>query len=320
LLVVIVFAAGFLKPLEALGGQGQRGTISGQVVLPSGLPVNERIKVTLTGTRVPYVISYTDTKGRFMFTGITDGTYMLEVQADIDLYFPVSQEVRVIYGAHPGIIISLREKTGTAKKSTTSVVSAGELDREVPEAAKKEFEKGVELSGKGKIKDAVERFKKAVTLYPNYLMARNNLGAQYLKLGQWGDAAEQFEAAIVIDSKAFNPRLNLAVAQIELRNYDQAVEQLNQAISIDSSSSAAHLYLGIASIGAGEIDQAERELSTSLSLGGPENSLPHFFLALVYMRKGERDPAVRELNAYLKKTPDGDKAPRAKQLLDKLKQ
>jgi len=260
---------------------------------------------------------YTDNKGRFVIPNVSDGTYTLEVQADSNLYEPVTQEVRVIYGAHPGLIITLREKKHSASKSNTNVISAGELAQEVPDGARKEFEKGAQFSNEGKIQDAIERFKKALAIFPAYLMARNNLGVQYLKQGQWPKAAEQFEAAIEIDSKALNPRQNLAIALIEQKKYAQAIEHLNRAISMDSSSSTTHLYAGIASLGIDEIDQAERELSTALSLGGPENA--HFYLALVHLKKGEREPAVRELKAYLEKLPKGEKAPRARQLLEKLR-
>jgi len=245
--------------------------------------------------------------------------YTVEVEGDSSLYEPVTQEVRVIHGAAPALLINLKEKPGTVRKSMPSVVSAAELDQQVPEAARKEYEKGVEFSGQRKIQDSIERLKRAIDIFPTYLMARNNLGVQYLKLGQWEEAAEQFEAAIEINSKALNPRQNLALALIEQKKYAQAIEHLNQAISIDSSSPTTHLYAGIASLGIDEIDQAERELSAALSMGGAEYSNAHFYLALVYMKKGERDPAIRELKAYLEKLPKGEKAPRARQLLEKLK-
>jgi Flp pilus assembly protein TadD len=298
----------------------QRGTISGRVVLPTGPSVNNRIRVTLSGPRVTSVTAYTDNKGRFVFGNVSDGTYTLEVTADSTVYEPVTQEVRLIYGAHPGLIITLKEKAGAARTSNANIISTSEVDQNVPDAAKKEFEKGARLSDKGKIEDAIECFRKAIAIYPTYLMAINNLGVQYLKLGKWPEAVERFQAAIQVDVKAFSPRLNLAIALIEQKKYAEAVEDLYQAISLDSSSPGAHLYLGIASLGTEEVDQAERELSTALSLGGNSYSLAHFYLALAHMKRGERQQAISSLNAYLEKMPKGDKAPRARQLLEKLKQ
>src|SRR5215216_5947687 len=101
LLVLVVFSAA--------SGQ-QRGNITGQVVLPSGQPVNNRIKITLSGYRISSSTTYTDNKGRFTFSNVSDGTYSLEVEGDSRFYDAASQEVRVIYGSHPGLIITLKEK------------------------------------------------------------------------------------------------------------------------------------------------------------------------------------------------------------------
>jgi Flp pilus assembly protein TadD len=311
--------AGFFAPTAERYVRQQRGSISGQVVLPSGHQVNTRIRITLTGYRLTPSTTYTDNKGRFSFQGISDGIYSVQVEGESNLYEPVSQEVRVIYGASSPLLITLREKAGAANRSKAGVVSVGELDEQVPDEAKKEFEKGAELSDKGKFQDAIERFKKALAILPNYLRARNSLGVQYLKLGRWAEATEQFEKAIQINPKALGPRQNIASALIEQKKYAEAIEHLNQALSIDSSSPTAHLYAGIASLGVDEIDQAERELSTALSLGGADYSNAHFYLALVYVKKGQRELAIRELNAYLEKLPKGEKAPRARQLLEKLK-
>jgi tetratricopeptide (TPR) repeat protein len=297
----------------------QRGNINGQVVLPSGQQVSNRIRITLSGYRVSSVVTYTDNRGRFVFQNIGDGTYTLEVEGDQNLYEPVTQEVRVTYGGHPVLVITLREKRNSTARSNSNVVSTGELDQQVPEEARKEFEKGAQFSEKGKFQDAIVHFKKAIAILPGYLMARNNLGVQYLKLGRWSEAAEQFEEAIEIDSKALNPRQNIAIALIEQKKYEKAIEHLNHALSIDSSSPVTHLYAGIASLGVEEIDQAERELTLALSIGGSEYANAHFYLALVHMKKGAREPARRELTAYLEKLPKGEKAERARQLLERVK-
>ena len=309
------------KPLtlaSTASANPQRGSISGQVLLPSGQQLTFRIRVTLSGYRVPSVTTYTDNKGRFSIPGISDGTYNLEVQAESGPYATVNQEVRVIYGAHPMLVITLRER-GAPAKQNAGVISAAEIDHDIPDAARKEYEKGIQYSDKGKIEDAIDRFKKAIAISPNYLMAHNNLGAQYLKLGKWPEATKQFEAAIAINPKALNPRQNLAIALIEQKQYAEAIEHLNEALSIDSSSPVAHLYAGIASLGVDDADQAQRELSTALSLGGEEYSNAHFFLGLAHMKKGEREPAIREFKTYIEKSPKGEKVPRAKELLEKLR-
>jgi tetratricopeptide (TPR) repeat protein len=137
-------------------------------------------------------------------------------------------------------------------------------------------------------------------------------------MGKWSNAAEQFEAAIKINGRAFSPRLNLAIARCEEKKYTEALMSLNEALAIDNTSAAAHFYAGIASLGTDQLEQAQRELTTALSLGGDKFPLAHFFLGLVHMKNGATAQAKLALTSYLEKEPNGDKAQRARQLLDRL--
>jgi tetratricopeptide (TPR) repeat protein len=296
-----------------------RGSIVGRVVLPSGEAVSSRVRVTLSSIRDPENSSiYTDMNGGFGFGNLAEGTYTLEVIGDAKLYEPVVQEVRLIRAMQMRLIINLKEKASAPDKGSAYVVSVGEVDPNVPQAAKKEYEKGTKLVGEGKLQEAIARFKQAIDHYPKYLMARNDLGVQYLKLKKFDEATEQLEAALEINNKALYPHLNLAIVLVEQKLYTQAIDHLNQAMAINSSSPAVHLYLGIASAETDNLETAERELGVALSMGGAEFSVAHFHLAGVYMKRGERDGAIRELKAYLEKSPGGEHVIKARALLKEL--
>jgi Flp pilus assembly protein TadD len=289
------------------------------VVLPSGLPVNNSVRVTLVSTSTPSLTTYTDNKGWFLFTGLREGNYSIEVLGDSQLYDPTVQEVRLIHATHVTLIITLNEKSPSSdSKSGGRVVSASEADRNVPRAARRLYETGVSLANQGKALEAIEQFKKAIAIYPPYLLARNDLGAQYLKLKQLDPAAEQFEAAVEIDEKALNPRLNLGAVRIEQKRFFEAIDHLSLAVSIDGSSPSARLLFGIASLETSELETAQRELVKAVSLGGSEFAIAHYYLAHVHMRRGERTGAVNELRTYVAKHPQGEKAPQARALLDRL--
>src|ERR1044071_888200 len=236
-----------LPPPVSSTGSGS-GSITGRVVLPSGDSVNGRLRIILSTIENPGMLSYTDNNGGFGFRNLREGNYTLEVLADREVYEPISEQVRVNRGMQVVLLINLREKLTAAKKNIGAVVSAAEADPNVPEAARKEYEKGIRLAAQDRIPEAIERFKGAIGLYPKYLMAPNDLGVQYLQLKRTGEALEQFEAAIEINQKAFNPRLNIGIALVNQKRYTEAIDNLTQAISINSSSAAAHLYLGIAAL------------------------------------------------------------------------
>lgn len=309
-----------LPPPVSSNGSGT-GSIKGRVVLPSGHPVNDRIRITLSTIENPGMSSYTDNNGGFGFPGLREGYYTLEVVADYKLYEPIVEQVRVNRGMQVVLTINLKEKS--SKKETPAggaVVSAGELDQRVPAPARKEYDRATDLVKEGKPAQAIEHYKRAIDFYSDYLMARNDLGVQYLKFKRLAEAAEQFEAAIEINAKVFNPRLNLGIVLVEQKRFSEAIEHLNHALSIDSAQPAAHLYLGISFLETDDLPAAERELSKAVTLGASEYSIAHYYSAQVEMKKGDRDAAIRELKAYLASSPNGEKVAQARSLLEQLTQ
>lgn len=305
-------------PSANTGVGGGRGGIVGRVVLPSGQPVGERCRVSLSSILETDRTVYTDNNGGFGFGSLPEATYTLEVAGDPKLYEVVLQEVRLLRGMQVRLVINLKERKSSASNSEP-VISAAEVDPNVPNAARKEYEKGTRLAAEEKITEAIERFKQAIELYPAYLMARNDLGVQYLKLKRTTEAVEQFEGAIEINPKAFNPRLNMGIALVNQNKYTDAIDHLTQATSINSSSPSAHLYLGIAALETDDLATALREIDAAQSMGGPEYSLAYYFRARVAMKKGEREQAISQLNAYLKNAPNGEYASKARTLLEELR-
>lgn len=294
------------------------GSISGRVVLPSGHPVEGAVRIALSTPEDPGLQTYTDNNGNFNFNNLTEGTYTIEVLADRKVYEPVSEAVRLVRSARMNLTIYLREKAKPSH-AAGNVISAAESNQKIPPSAKKEYEKATGLLDEGKALEAIERLKRAISIFPDYLIARNDLGVQYLKLNRIVEATEQLEAAVEINSKAFNPQLNLGIALVKHKKYTEALDHLQLAASLDSSSPAVHLYLGIVQVELDDLVVGERELTSALSIGGEQYAVAHFYLAAALMKKGERQPAIRELVAYLKTSPTGDEAGHARRLLEKLK-
>ena len=214
-----------MPPPVSNNGSGS-GTITGRVVLPSGHPVNGRVRITLSTMENPGMSSYTDNNGGFGFRSLREGNYTLEVVGDYKLYEPVVEQVRVNRGMQVVLMINLKEKTPSNERPVGAVVSAGELDQRVPAPAKKEYDKATSLVKEGNPAQAIDHYKRALEIYSDYLMARNDLGVQYLNLKRLAEAAEQFEAAIEINAKVFNPRLNLGIVLVEQKKFLEAIDHL----------------------------------------------------------------------------------------------
>src|SRR5262249_34384135 len=144
---------------------------------------------------------------------------------------------------------------------------------------------------------------KAITIFPDYITARNSLGVQYLKSQRWAEAAEQFTAILEKKPKYFAARLNLGIVFYEQKRFNEAIEELSQAVSLDSTNAAAHLFWGIAALEMNDLVVAERELVKALLFGGERYSNAHYYFAHVYLKTGRREQAARELKIYLETSP-----------------
>jgi tetratricopeptide (TPR) repeat protein len=314
---VLLLGLLFLLPASASAQRG--GSISGNVLLPNGAALNERAKVVLQTDRGIKSNVYTDNRGRFQFDRLTPSIYEVVIEVDGDRFETAKVSVEVFPGSPVMINVNLKEKKPKGSGNAGKVISTGELDTAIPAAAKKEFDRASEASKSGKADDAIAHFRKAIALYPQYVMAHNDLGAELLGQGKLDDAAEELRRAIQLDPKAFNPHLNLGIVLVEKREFSEAAVELKTALELQPNSPAARLYHGLALAGSNALDDAERELKTAHELGGPTYAVALFHLGQLYMDKGERDLARKTLESYLREAPNDGNAPQARKLLELLR-
>jgi Tfp pilus assembly protein PilF len=293
-----VWAAIVVTVLCVCAAMGQAGTsstgsIRGRVVLPNDAPVFESVSIRLESLRGVRSTGFTDNQGNFSFRALPIGIYEVVVEADRNLFDLVSTKVEVFPNAPSVVTVVLRRRTDAVKeKPGGNTISTGELDPNIPSAAKKEFELAASAAKDKNPEKAIAHLHKAIAIYPRYLKAHNDLGAQLLISGQLDEAAESLARAIEIDPKAFNPRLNMGIVLVQQQRFEEASVELSSALSLESNSASARLYYGRALVGLNNLDAAEKELKTAYDIGGTAYALALFDLGQLYMGKGERDAAV----------------------------
>jgi Flp pilus assembly protein TadD len=302
----------FLLPALAVA---QRGRITGNVVLPNGSFLNERARVKLQTDHGVKSDVFTDDQGRFQFNSLVPTVYTIIVEADRNRFEIATATVEVFPNAPVLLTITLAEKKADGSKKAAGTVSAGELNAAVPPKAKKEFERATEASREGKTDEAIAHLKKAIELYPGFLMAHNDLGTQLLAKSRFDEAENEFRRAIELDPSAFNPRLNLGILLVEQHRFSEATEALKQAISLDGNSPAARLYDGVALAGLNNLDAAVQELKAAHELGGATYALALFHLGEVYLNKNDREQARKAFESYLREAPNAANAAEVRQLM-----
>ncbi len=138
------------------------------------------------------------------------------------------------------------------------------------------FARALELQQAGDTLGAIETYKAALTLEPDRADALSNLGAAYVRLGQFDDAITHYEAALKSDSTKSAVRLNLALAYYKSARPNQAIAQLKRVLASDPEARNAYLVLADCYLQTGQ----DREVVALLK---PRESLFADDLAYAYL-------------------------------------
>ena len=122
---------------------------------------------------------------------------------------------------------------------------AGPVAAQAPKADDFErlFARALELHQAGDILGAIDTYKAALTISPTRADALSNLGAAYVRLGQFDDAIAQYEAALKSDPASNAVRLNLALAYYKSARPNLAIPQLKRVVATEPEAKNAYLIL-----------------------------------------------------------------------------
>jgi Flp pilus assembly protein TadD len=317
---LVSFVAGLVASVSLASAQSATGgMIVGHIYQPTGEAATRAFRVTLRNNRSPLRSIFSERNGEFRFVDTPMGELTIEVTDETSEYAPVTETFEVALASETTVNIYLSSTPSLRNKVVGGgTASIAELEAQVPTAARREYVRAVRLSRAGDREGAIGALEHAISIYPEYSVAHNDLGVQFFRAGRIREAAEQFEKAIEIDKNAFRPRLNLGLVSFERRDFAKAETALREAVAIDSTQPNSHLYLGVTLIENGKLAEANEELKKSLLFGGERFAAPHFYLAVLNVRRGAKSLARDEAKAYHDREPNGELAPAAKALLSRL--
>ncbi|WP_452227578.1 tetratricopeptide repeat protein [Lacinutrix sp. MEBiC02404] len=117
------------------------------------------------------------------------------------------------------IIYKNSYKNGAVKDSITGVL----------------FDQAQVYSSKGKSRNAIKLYKKALKLEPNNIYIINVLGNSYNSLRLFKKASEYFERAIELDSEFPDTYLNYGFSKANNKEYRKAIELYNLGVGFQRS-------------------------------------------------------------------------------------
>jgi arylsulfatase A-like enzyme/Tfp pilus assembly protein PilF len=199
----------------------------------------------------------------------------------------------------------------TGKEGENSLDKAVPLLRQVtdadPNVIDAWFMLGNEYFKARKFGDALNYFKKALALKPDYDLALINMANSYRALGNDEAAMAGYEQYLRIDPK--NAYVRYQTGEILLDRGDRAAaeQRFREALAIDPKVAPARVALGVLAFERGDFPAAERELTAALQMK-PDVRLAHFNLALIAEAREDWKTAENEYKLELQVRPDAFKA------------
>lgn len=310
-------------------GTGGRHSITGRVIFPSGQRADLRLKVRLESPGQGDLTVLSDVNGNFTFRSLRAGNYVVVIDGG-EFYEAVREHVfiepaNVNPRTTPNMIPVARPFTIQVylrPKQQPTIGKPGVLNASlanVPKAAVEHYEKGMEAVSRNETEKAIDQFKQAINLYPNFGLALNELGVQYLKRGELDKAEETLSKVMRLSPDAPEPTLNYGICLLQKKKFAQAQVQLREAVKKNENAFTAHLYLAISLIPFKKYTEAESSLKKAITLGGAKASQAHYYLGGVYWETGRLREAADELEQYLQLEPKAANADRIRATIKDLR-
>lgn len=316
------------NPSGGSGGARGNHVIRGKIFLPSGrLPeVRMRVVLELVSGGI-FSETFSDSVGGFEFRSLPNNTYRIIIPSDGQQYEKTEENLEVSGGVGRTFNsqMFLREKGSENRlRSSNKMVSAAELTRDIPKAAKKSYENGLKKMNEGKVEDALSLFQESLKAAPSYVQAINKIGEIQVGKQQVVEAEATFKRAASVNSKYPHTQVNLGMLMVQLKRYSEAIEYLDAANQLDESFPMAHLNLGVALLEKtpsreADIQRAENSFVKALALGGEPLAYVHKLLFNLHIRRQNYHQAIADLESYLKAVPTAPDAKQVQEMLGKVK-
>jgi Tfp pilus assembly protein PilF len=322
------FGAILLLFIFSVPATAQNGTVRGKVRTASGVTLSGVIvELWRTGARIGQVV--TTSEGDFSFAELTPDIYEITIQHDG--YDPVSERAEFRFPPNSGQreIVTLEIRLKPLSKEKFSAPPGTTFVREVPDAARELFEKGVSKLKEGNSAEGVEFLQQATTIFPDYFNAHLALGIELSKQDKLQEAISSLESARKINDQDGRVYHLFGVIMARQQKYSVAEYAFRRAVERDPTNAQSRFSHGLTLLEValrteGQEQQsalatAERELQKALDLTGQKLVAAYLHLARICELRGDRKAASEMLETYLKLNPEDKNAPAIREAMAKLK-
>jgi tetratricopeptide (TPR) repeat protein len=272
-------------------------------------------RVTLLGNGGPVAEGMTNDQCEVDFFNVPKGNYQLRVSgrsfADADLS---SINLDYVGPAEFEVLVSRPNELDRNYGAPGSpFVSTSDLG--VPSRARKQVDKANELVDQQDWSHAIQKLNKAISIYPAYAVAYNNLGAIYYRLGDVVREREALEKAISLNDHFALAYTNLGRMNLVAGDFKEAQADLDKASAFDPTDPMTLILLSYVEFKQQRFDEAIATAPKAHALEKP-HAFAHRVAARVFEQQGQGASAIAELELFLKEAPSAPGAEGARKELE----
>jgi thioredoxin-like negative regulator of GroEL len=321
---------------QGLNGVNSTGTsgnevIQGKIYFPRGHTSAMRPVIKLQSDTSTELTTVANFDGSFSFTHLRAGSYTIMVNGgeEYENAFdtvaigsagpvpaqgnPSQYAMPVVYPVQ--IYLQPKGTPGSTFKSGSEQAALANLSKPVRDL----FNQGVESARLRNHTKAVEQFRKVISQAPNFELAYNEMGVQYLTLGQADKAAEALAKAVKLAPEEFVAHLNYGIALLNLDKFAEAEKQLRHAIQKNPAAPTGHYYVALALMKQHEYETAEAEFKLSITNSNDRLAPAHKYLGGIYWHNKQYSRAADELTKYIELEPNAADAAKIRETIKDLR-
>ncbi|HKO96743.1 MAG TPA: tetratricopeptide repeat protein [Pyrinomonadaceae bacterium] len=291
-------------------------SISGNIVDENRSPIPDLQVELLNDMESVISRTKTDSFGLFVFRRLSTGVFQVRVQTYGTTFVGQTKRVQLERTRAFEQVDFVLSRGGVSATATTGTVFV----QEVPDQARKDFERGASQLKAEQRSEGIATLKKAIELFPLYFDALELLGTEYVRQQEFEAAVPVLTKAIEVNRRAYSSLYALSMAQHGIKQLPEAVESMKRAIILNPRSANANLWLGMLLRQAGKFDEAETYLKDADKLAEAKSADTKWQLALLYNQMKRPKEAADQLELFLKLQPDSKDTELIKKLIQRLRQ
>ncbi|MBN2351715.1 MAG: tetratricopeptide repeat protein [Spirochaetales bacterium] len=163
--------------------------------------------------------------------------------------------------------------------------------------------RGYERYIRNDFQGAIEDFKKALTLDPDYAAAYNNMGTVYSAKGDLEQAVKEYDKAVQLDPRYAEAYNNRGKAYADMRDYKQAMKDFNKTIELNPNYAEAYKNRGNAYSDLGDRAMADKDYAKAIEVD-PEFADAYINRGNLFSVKGDIDNAIANYRKAVELNPN----------------